>query len=444
MTREEIEQIIAANIRTNGRGEITAKVMAGVLSSFVDYTDSLSEKFVAMCNALADSFTVLVEEMEGTFEQKAEALELAFATKADELEGKFEDFCTALLDENFKPWAESLDANYRAVAAKYEETADGVEEALAIIREGNQSPVFIVPDGVKFGYSSFTAVPAEWDFSNVTNFNQMFQGCTALEALPSLPEEIQSTEYFAQGCSSLRSLSGLKDFPAGYLTFGSCMSLERVNSGEVVLVFPYMTFQYCTSLRSIVTTIPAARAAGQTLTFYGTFAGDALLDMVDISIEAGEYQYVFALEDTFQGCDALTQWPAVLDLSRARYLRRAFPPNLVEVPAFDASNLKEWNDFSGPCHAQIGAITNLGADSNENQDLQHIYLQAFDSLNLASLQNVVNGLNVAYFFGRQGVHLDASAFAIAQADTTVYTYEGNTYTGLIAYAQAKGWNITEG
>lgn len=36
--------------------------------------------------------------------------------------------------------------------------------------------------------------------------------------------------------------------------------------------------------------------------------------------------------------------------------------------------------------------------------------------------------------------LHATAYARCQADTTEYTYNGQTYTGIIAYAQAK--NIT--
>lgn len=97
MTKEEIEQIIRDNIKTNGRGEITARVMAGVLESFVAYTDSQADAFEGLCRALAAAFEVLVTELEGKFETKAEALEAAF-----------EAFTTNLLENQFEPWAENL------------------------------------------------------------------------------------------------------------------------------------------------------------------------------------------------------------------------------------------------------------------------------------------------------------------------------------------------
>lgn len=149
MTREEIEQIIKQNIRTNGRGEITAKVMAGVLASFVEYTDGLSAEFVALCNALADAFTAQVGELETKFEGKADALEAAF-----------ENFVNDLLNNHFEPWAEALANDLKALMREtkaaadgakdaIDTAADGIAEALDIIREGNQSsPALLISEGL--------------------------------------------------------------------------------------------------------------------------------------------------------------------------------------------------------------------------------------------------------------------------------------------------------
>lgn len=63
MTREEIDQIIAENIRTNGQGEITAEVMAQVLVSMLDYTDTQSEDFATLVQALADTFQSWADEL---------------------------------------------------------------------------------------------------------------------------------------------------------------------------------------------------------------------------------------------------------------------------------------------------------------------------------------------------------------------------------------------
>ena len=225
MTREEIEQIIRQNIRTNGRGEISARVMAGVLTSFVEYTDTLSADFIRLCNALADAFTVQVGELEEKFEGKADALEAAF-----------EAFVNDLLNNHFEPWAETLandlkalmretkaaaveastkaggartaaetaagkadeakaasmqakaaadNASDKAVLAKsaaddaktaadgakaaIDTAADGIAEALDLIRDGNTKALpFVVPDGMSFAGSDIEEFPENMDFSQIT------------------------------------------------------------------------------------------------------------------------------------------------------------------------------------------------------------------------------------------------------------------------------------
>lgn len=199
MTREEIEQIIRENIRTNGRGEITARVMAGVLESFVNYTDTQAEDFAELCRQLAAAFNALVVEMEGRFETKAEALEAAM-----------EAFCSDLLNNHFIPWAEGLAGSLsdkmdltkeaaeaaraaaleakagsilaaeKSTAAKaaIDSAADGIAEALLIIREGNKDED-IIKDGrtvVFFDYDGtvlYAYTPAE---------------LLAMEELPAAPE----------------------------------------------------------------------------------------------------------------------------------------------------------------------------------------------------------------------------------------------------------------
>lgn len=118
MTREEIEQIIRENIRTNGRGEITARVMAGVLESFVNYTDTQAEDFAELCRQLAAAFNALVQEMEGRFE-----------TKADALEAAMEAFCSDLLNNHFIPWAEGLAGSLSDKMDLTKEAADAAKAA---------------------------------------------------------------------------------------------------------------------------------------------------------------------------------------------------------------------------------------------------------------------------------------------------------------------------
>lgn len=53
MTRQELNAIIESSIRTNGRGEITAVVMSGVLYNLADYSDSLQ---ASIMGALANYY----------------------------------------------------------------------------------------------------------------------------------------------------------------------------------------------------------------------------------------------------------------------------------------------------------------------------------------------------------------------------------------------------
>ena len=46
------------------------------------------------------------------------------------------------------------------------------------------SEVWEVPNGIKFGSSTFTSVPEYLDFSNVTNFGSMFSNCSNLRTIP--------------------------------------------------------------------------------------------------------------------------------------------------------------------------------------------------------------------------------------------------------------------
>ena len=220
MTREEIEQIIRENIRTNGRGEITARVMAGVLESFVLYTDTQAEDFAELCRQLAAAFNALVVEMEGRFETKAEALEAAM-----------EAFCSDLLNNHFIPWAEglagslsdkmdltkeaadaakaaaleakaasnlaktaagdakdaALDAKDNAALAAEKSTAakaaidaaaDGIAEALNIIREGNTDDPVI--------YDDMPVLFFDYDGRIVIGYS--VEDFLALEAMPANPE----------------------------------------------------------------------------------------------------------------------------------------------------------------------------------------------------------------------------------------------------------------
>ncbi len=111
--------------------------------------------------------------------------------------------------------------------------------------------------------------------------------------------------------------------------------------------------------------------------------------------------------------------------------------------------------FQGCRHLQTISKFSLASVSNTSQAfyscsaLENVggFTGLKISLSLSSaihltLQSVVNIVTEAAAVNTaQTLTLHANAYARAQADTEVYEYNGNTYTGIIALANAKGWTI---
>lgn len=488
MTRDEIEQIIRENIRTNGRGEITARVMAGVLESFVNYTDSQAETFAALCEQLAVSFSALVTEMEGKFETKAEALEASF-----------EAFTTALLEEHFEPWAENLastltelmratkdaaetaaekaaeakaaslqakaaadaasadsalakgaaeDAAVKSAQAKdaIDVAADGISEALEIIREGNQNSKIVVPNGLKFGNSALSEYPSDrFDFSNVIDFADMFSGNKNLETAPALLVVGPCPNIFTS-CMALLDISEIvieasghdADFRGAFeYGFSGCNSLVEIPAGVVSVRTDFYAalnyaFSSCANLERVTVTL----IKGEISTIYltATFAWCPKLEDFTFIFAGENNDITFIAQETFQGCDAL-QAISRSFLERCISITNITPVNMTGLPGFDASLLDTWNEqrtWEDLQMADIGVITNLNPSS--------FNIQGYKRLTLASLQNIVNGLVENQY--SMVMMVSAESFATMQADTTQYTYGGNTYVGLLNLASAKNWTVT--
>lgn len=93
-------------------------------------------------------------------------------------------------------------------------------------------------------------------------------------------------------------------------------------------------------------------------------------------------------------------------------------------------NASSWNDAAFRNCFSLESVTIRGLRSN-------IFFQQSQRLSLAS---VVHMVTYAANTSAITITLHATAYARCQADTTEYTYNGQTYTGILAYASAK--NIT--
>lgn len=483
MSKQEIEEIIRKYIRPNGHGEITAKVMAGVLEAFVSYTDSEEDKFAELCRELAAAFAALVEDMEGKFENKADALEAAL-----------ELFCTNLLNNEFVPWAEGLsrslsdkmdltkgaaddaktasldaksaaegaytkageaktaaqDAADKSLQAKtaadtassksdaaktaadgakaaIDEAADGVDEALEILR--GIAP-FMVPSGVKFGGSSVTEFPASMDFSDVHDGNSLFQGCSSLQKAPAV--SVSKANMMFQGCSQLTDVDDVVIDITDTLNdnnsiFASCMALQTVPEGVLTLRgFSASLFQYCMNLRSVHIKFGAGGVMLQQ-----AFASCGMLTTLTVDVsELGPNDTVSLTPGCFTGCGSLTALPTAL-LENASTL--TLPPQMYDLQAFDASKLDNWQALP---YLESGSLMNVGLITNLNPSV--INLSGYAMLTLQSVKNIVAGL--VDISGSEGKNITFSSQlqATISADTTDY---GGGIIGVVNYAASKGWTI---
>lgn len=94
------------------------------------------------------------------------------------------------------------------------------------------SDVFVVPDGTKFGYSKFKDLPSNWDFSNVTDMNNIFSDCLNLTTVSQLntSNATDLSNAFLR-CGNLTTINSLDLSKASNLAymFYQCTSLTAVH-----------------------------------------------------------------------------------------------------------------------------------------------------------------------------------------------------------------------
>ena len=112
---------------------------------------------------------------------------------------------------------------------------ENIKEGVSILGvEGTLSAgsdVFVVPDGVKFGFSAVTEIPSNWDFSNVTNMDRMFYLCRGLTTIPLLDtSNVTNMSYMFNYCEKLTTISQLDTSKVTNMNsmFGDCHRLTTI------------------------------------------------------------------------------------------------------------------------------------------------------------------------------------------------------------------------
>ncbi len=270
--------------------------------------------------------------------------------------------------------------------------AGDVAAALAAILDGRVLPL---PAGLCFGYSTLAELDLSGytfaDIDSRTNMYEMFAYCRNLRNL-TLPAgfgaAVREAGQMFQGCRLLQSL----ELPAGFgaaITNGSGM------------------FNGCTALTSL--TLPAGFGAlitGASSMFSGC------VSLVTLTLPEG-FRILNFGDRAFHNCTSLK--------TLSKFNCRG---SLSVYNSFDYM-------FSG-----CSALENVGGFAGL---LRNIGFSDSPRLTLQSVVNIVT--EAAAVTAAQTLTFHANTYALAEADETEYSYDGNTYVGIIALANAKGWTI---
>ena len=155
---------------------------------------------------------------------------------------------------------------------------DPIYNALDDLNTGDPVPPvtpFVVPEGIKFAYSSVTSFPNNWiwsqatdlsnmfsycssltsipqlDTSNVTGMNSMFLACSSLTSIPQMDtSRVTDMNYMFYNCTSLTSIPRMDTSKVRYMDsmFNTCWSLTEINITAIPKTNIYDFITGCTAL----------------------------------------------------------------------------------------------------------------------------------------------------------------------------------------------------
>ena len=138
------------------------------------------------------------------------------------------------------------------------------------------SGVFVVPDGIKFAYSTFTEINLNWDFSNVTDMSHMFYHCSNIASIPLIYTSAVTDMSYAFGwCTNITTIDQLDTSKVTNLdyAFNYCLKLTTIPQLDLSSVTTMMnTFRNCSEL----TVIPSLNTSAVTDMSYAFGSCDAL------------------------------------------------------------------------------------------------------------------------------------------------------------------------
>ena len=289
------------------------------------------------------------------------------------------------------------------------------------------SDVFVVPDGVKFSRSTFTEVPSNWDFSNVTDMYYMFYNCEKLTSIPQMDtSKVTNMGNIFYLCTNLTSIPRLNTFNVTNMEsmFYNCINLVNI---------PQMDTSKVTNME-------------------GLYRGCSKLT----TVPQLDTSNVTNMQHMFYGCQKLTAIPQ-MDTSKVTSMRSMLGEcsGLKIVPRMDTSKVTEMDYMFYNCP---GLTTVEGIDFSGLTSSLYNLFGYMDKPKLTRF--IVNGkINVSMpnDSGIQAliaIDYESVKSILAAADRTdntnakelvfnrTMTDQNGELAALVASCTSKGWTIT--
>ena len=272
---------------------------------------------------------------------------------------------------------------------------------------GGGSDVFVVHPDTKFGYSTFTKIPSNYDFrefSNVTNASYLFYNCSRLTTIPQIDlsraKNIQSMFQNCTGLTTVPLLDLSSATNASYL-FYNCSKLTTI---------PQIDLHSATDIQSM---------------FYGC---SSLITIPQIDLSSAKYW-----TSAFYSCYNLTTVP-VLNSSKAQSMSSVFQncEKLTTVEGIDFSGLTSslYNLFG--YSSNMSKLTRFIVNGKINVNISDEYsIAALRSIDYDSVKSILEAAN-------RTDNTNAKTLAFNRTMTD----QNGELAALVASCTSKGWTIS--
>ena len=314
---------------------------------------------------------------------------------------------------------------------------------------GGGSSTFVVPDGMKFSYSTISSLPEGAVFLNVSDASYMFNECRNLVSIPSF-NTINTTNMknMFTGCAKLQNVpyfnthnvTSMQDMFSGCTSLQSIPLLDTVNVKNMggmfrdcknVETFPLLDTHNVTDMGCMflgctkITTIPLLDTSNTTQLGSLVFGCSNLTSIPQLNTSN-----TTGMNNMFYSCSKLITIPQ-LDTTKVTNMSGMFYgcSSLQSIPLLECGKVTSMGTFFG--YSNINTLTELGGFKDLKISITSCFLERTPNLTVDSLLNVINNV-----YDLTGNGLSGQTLKFGNTNLNKLTEEQ------VAIATAKGWTLT--